>query len=502
MKSTFSIIAEKTCELLKIKPVLLHSVSNDTVLGIWFDPLVSCNNSYICSFVYPDSEEKAQIHIADEAEASKLAEESSASGLSILILPEATRRDEIVSSVYRAFAFYEEWYNNLLQIIRNGGDWFELLDEGHRVLQNPTILYDRSMRVLAYTRTDGTEDEIWADTTSSGTARVGTASEADELWKYVSKLDEFTEPFRHSGEGMSNPFYNSNIMLQGMRCGMVTVVEYRHALSLGDIDLLKQFSDLLSLKFRENGAQLSSEAESGQFVQDLLAGAIESNERLNTRIIAVQWNHARYFHLLIFYSPLSFITDGQWRQYYEDLSRCDLNGIGCILHRDRKAICYLLSTQREELVPPVKKMLESYCSSHRLRCGISNAYEDLLDTSHFLSQAIASLRLKPDLMVAYEEVRFLHLVDQLKAAEHPEDLMHPAVLKLMEIDRESGTDYLPTLASFVENGLNQTDTAKCLDIHRTTLIYRLKRIAEYTNLDLTDSESLIHVAISLEMLKE
>ncbi len=505
MKASFSMIAEKVCELLGVKPLLIHSASSCTVFGISMDSDAARKDSYICSFVCSETDRQAggaQIRASEENGVPELTEEALAAGRSLLVLPKTAGRDEIISAAYRAFAFYEEWYNNLLEIIRNGGDWFELLDEGHRVLQNPTILYDRSMRVLAYTRNDGTEDEIWADTTSSGTARVGTASEADELWKYVSRLDESSEPFRHSGEGMSNPFYNCNIMLRGTRCGMVTVVEYRHALSAGDVDLLRVFSDLLSLKFRESGGQLSSEAASGQFVQDLLAGAIGSKERLNTRLIAVQWNHARYFHLLIFYSPLSFLTDGQWRQYFEDLSRCDLNGIGCVLYRDRKAICYLLSTQREEIIPPVRKILETYCASHRLRCGVSNAYEDLLNTSHYLTQSIAALRLKPDLIVSYEEVRFLRLVDQLKAADYPEDLLHPAVLKLMKLDQESGSDYLPTLAAYIGNGMNQTDTAKALDIHRTTLIYRLRRIAEYTNLDLTNSESLLHAAISLEMLKE
>jgi DNA-binding PucR family transcriptional regulator len=75
-------------------------------------------------------------------------------------------------------------------------------------------------------------------------------------------------------------------------------------------------------------------------------------------------------------------------------------------------------------------------------------------------------------------------------------------MKLKDIDVESGTDYLPTLSSFVQNGMNQTDTAKALDIHRTTLIYRLRRISEYTNLDLNDHKSLLHAAISLEMLKD
>ena len=504
MKSTFSIITEKVCELLNVKPFLLQSVSRDAVYGIWIDPSAAQRDSYICSFVFSglnQEENFAQIHVADENSVSKVRDDALTSGVSLLILPDTTGRNEILSAVSQAFAFYEEWYNNLLQLIRDGGDWFELLDEGHRVLQNPAILYDRSMRVLAYTRNDGTDDEIWEDTTRSGTARVGSASEADELWRYVSKLDENTEPFQHTGEGMSNPFFNCNITLHGKRCGMVTVVEYRHSLSSGDIDLLKVFSDLLSLKFSEAG-NLSQEAANGQFVQDLIAGAIESNERLNTRLIAVQWNHARYYHFLLFVSPLSYVSDGQWRQYFEDLSRYDMNGIGCVLFRDRNAICYLLSTQKEEIIPSVRKMIESYCTSHHMRCGISNAYEDLLDTPHFLSQAIASLRLKPDMLVFFEEVRFLRLVDQLKAADYPEDLLHPAIMKLKDIDVESGTDYLPTLSSFVQNGMNQTDTAKALDIHRTTLIYRLRRISEYTNLDLNDHKSLLHAAISLEMLKD
>ena len=62
--------------------------------------------------------------------------------------------------------------------------------------------------------------------------------------------------------------------------------------------------------------------------------------------------------------------------------------------------------------------------------------------------------------------------------------------------------YLQTISAYISNGLNQTDTAKALDIHRTTLIYRLRRIAEYTYLDFSDSESLLHAAVSLEMLKD
>ena len=54
MKSTFSIITEKVCELLNVKPFLLQSVSRDAVYGIWIDPSAAQRDSYICSFIFSE----------------------------------------------------------------------------------------------------------------------------------------------------------------------------------------------------------------------------------------------------------------------------------------------------------------------------------------------------------------------------------------------------------------------------------------------------------------
>lgn len=122
MKSTFSIITEKVCELLNVKPFLLQSVSRDAVYGIWIDPSAAQRDSYICSFIFSglnQEENFAQIHVADENSVSKMRDEALTSGVSLLILPDTTGRNEILSAVSQAFAFYEEWYNNLLQLIRD-----------------------------------------------------------------------------------------------------------------------------------------------------------------------------------------------------------------------------------------------------------------------------------------------------------------------------------------------------------------------------------------------
>ena len=134
-----------------------------------------------------------------------------------------------------------------------------------------------------------------------------------------------------------------------------------------------------------------------------------------------------------------------------------------------------------------------------MRCGISSAYRNLLETPRHDGQAKAALELGEGDIIPYEKVRFSRLIRHLKAAEYPEDLMHPAVLQLQNLDRESGTEYVKTLRCLLENGLRQTDAARALKIHRTTLIYRMRRIHELTNLNMEDAGDLIHAAISIGM---
>ena len=421
-------------------------------------------------------------------------------GNSLAVFRTDVKKEAVSELIQECYAYYNDWYDSLLHKIQNKESWFSVLEEGHKVLCNPIILYDRSMKVMAYTRDDGTEDDIWKDTVASGTARVDTAAEADELLKYISKLDKSSGPFRHIGEGMSDPFYNCNVMVRGKRYGMITVIEYHAALSAGQLDLLQVFANVIALRFQERDAQeMDEDAVNNQLLYDLLSGNIASHDRLTTRLIASQWRYKTYFRLFRFSPRLSFVHETRWKQNLEELQLSGINGIGCIMREGQNAICYLYTSSSDTVKSGTREILDRYCKSHHLRCGISSVFEDLMDTPQHDAQAAAALELKENDIVFYEEVRFPRLIRYLKSAEYPEDLMHPAVLKLKDMDERTGTEYLQTLCALVENGVRQTDTAKALKIHRTTLIYRMGRIHEITDLDFSDSEEMMHVAISLKM---
>lgn len=72
-------------------------------------------------------------------------------------------------------------------------------------------------------------------------------------------------------------------------------------------------------------------------------------------------------------------------------------------------------------------------------------------------------------------------------AERPH-LLRSGVDRLIQEDRERGSDYLETLRIYLECNCDLTSAAKRLFVHRNTLKYRLGRIQEMSGLDLADPD--------------
>ena len=77
-----------------------------------------------------------------------------------------------------------------------------------------------------------------------------------------------------------------------------------------------------------------------------------------------------------------------------------------------------------------------------------------------------------------------------------------ALQKLMEHDRQMGTQYYKTLECYVKCRYNAAHTAKELFIHRSTFLNRLERIKELTKLDLDDFASRLYVELSVYRREE
>jgi|GEM_PF-938582 len=72
---------------------------------------------------------------------------------------------------------------------------------------------------------------------------------------------------------------------------------------------------------------------------------------------------------------------------------------------------------------------------------------------------------------------------------------------LKKHDEENGSDLLRTLMVYLENGMSIPETSRKLIIHRTTLLYRLKRIREIAQADLDDPRVRLYLQLSFYLLE-
>jgi DNA-binding PucR family transcriptional regulator len=67
---------------------------------------------------------------------------------------------------------------------------------------------------------------------------------------------------------------------------------------------------------------------------------------------------------------------------------------------------------------------------------------------------------------------------------------------LQRADDSRGSDLVHTLAQYLDHGGNYENAAESLNIHRSTLRYRLKAIRQITGFDLTDPETRLNLHVA------
>lgn len=82
----------------------------------------------------------------------------------------------------------------------------------------------------------------------------------------------------------------------------------------------------------------------------------------------------------------------------------------------------------------------------------------------------------------------------------PEHVCHPALVTIARYDNAHGTDLLETLRVFMACRYNASLAAQELFVARSTLLNRLERIKELTQVDLDDFRERTYLAFSLEAL--
>ncbi|MBE5996093.1 MAG: hypothetical protein E7240_01905 [Lachnospiraceae bacterium] len=142
--------------------------------------------------------------------------------------------------------------------------------------------------------------------------------------------------------------------------------------------------------------------------------------------------------------------------------------------------------------------LTTFLREENFRCGLSVAGGSLLKMHALYLQAKFALeqgaRLNPSVwLYRFRDYRMQYLKQKISEDFSPEEFLVPGLSLLAQYDEENNTDYMNTLRVYLMEDRNISQAAQKLSMHRSTLMYRLKKIREITgeNPDLAEVKVLL-----------
>ena len=169
--------------------------------------------------------------------------------------------------------------------------------------------------------------------------------------------------------------------------------------------------------------------------------------------------------------------------------------------------CLILDLTREGISPAqLHHRLAPLCRDYCLYAGISSPAAGLRDLHLAYCQAEAALNRAFQLrsekwILFFSDCAMDYLLDSVTPPLLPQHLVSPGLLALAAYDREKGTQYFETLRAYLLHERDIPQTAQALIIHRTTLLYRLKKLQPLLGADLEDPWQRLYLTLSLWILE-
>lgn len=402
---------------------------------------------------------------------------------------------EIVQSI---FDFYEDWSENLDQVIRRR-DYQKVVEVLWQVFHNPLAMFDGNNRVL-------------------GLTKHYTPQELDQEWEYISDHG-YSSPngIRRLGTPAIHglvPFSGTQFepaLLGGISygmfcdtnfCGRLTLLEKERTLNPGDNQLLEYVAIRLEPVLGHS------------FTRDMM-------------------NNLNVFHQLLFSQPYDQ-TDLDFQLQYQNWRRDDVYSLAVLeitpsssrgnVEQDTNIVmhvvmsqahgCVVLRRQSSLLIltnrylagdSGMRLFFQSLRNGNPLKVSFSLPCRGIENAGLLYKQALYAMEVgKREHPKAYFYDCFQYAVDYILEAASLKEAVRacmPTVYRLWEMEQQNGTEQFQTLKVFLENERSVSKTSEALFTHRNTVIYRLKKIEEILKHSLDDPYVRQYCRLSILVLE-
>lgn len=150
------------------------------------------------------------------------------------------------------------------------------------------------------------------------------------------------------------------------------------------------------------------------------------------------------------------------------------------------------------------KIGKTLCLENGLFAGISNCFQDIMELREYYAQALRAIEYgveentEPSLY-PYWNYYLQHVISMFRQKESATTFCHPKMKFLLDYDKSHNSELAYTLYMYLIHERNLAAAAEAMDMHRTSLVYRFKKISSLIDDDFDDYKERLYLILSYEM---
>lgn len=393
--------------------------------------------------------------------------------------------------------------NTFLEILSFEGGIQSMIDYAFLALNNPIFVFDASFNLIAAN---------WEEAEKHESARsiLHNKGFSENEFKIANSRNHIHEKVKVSE--MPIIAYNEVLKYNQMLCaidtqkdlGHIVVSELNRPFTESDkkiLWVLKRYIDqqLKKDEFIRNSKGFHYE----YFLKDLLDGKIATSNAFLDRMNYVGSAFEGNMYCLVIETARTssalntYRIRNQFENRFANTKTLLYNG----------EIIILLSVPKDHFL--TQKQIEvatELCVENGLYAGLSNCFDNIMKLAEYYKQALRAIELgicttnRPSLFL-YKQHYLEHIKNIFLQKESSDTFCHPKMRFLLNYDKKHHSELAYTLYMYLLHERNTAAASAAMFMHRTSLIYRFKKIVSLIGDEFEDAKERQYLIISYELNK-
>lgn len=380
-----------------------------------------------------------------------------------------------------------------------------MMNETYQTIGNPLMLVDPSLFLLRHAGMESVEnEELVKFTLTNGYL-------PEEYLQEVINEEERHNPLNKNPviiwekDFLQHRIFACRILKNNKLVAYLKVLEYNKLITKTDEELIMVLCHFLSVVINESFIEdPTSQPQITAFLTALLDQKITEPGAIENRINLLKIDYHEYKYILTVDSIQDFKTSERLfalkRRFSTILERSTI-----VVYKGQLVILY--SAKKPDGIPgDLLNKFSELLKSNNCTAFLSMPFREFHDFHKHYAQTQSCILVADKLrldepVIKYEDYVIEHMLLLFAENFNLEDMIHPGIKDIMEIDRQKNSNMVSSLFCYMECCRDVTLTAKTLHIHYNTLRYRINRIIELTNIDFSDHSVIFSLLLSHKILK-